>query len=376
LARLDRTSPVPLYHQIERELRGLIQERKLARGALFPSENELALQYEVTRLTVRRAIDRLVQQGVLYRERGRGTYIADPGVVGEPVAPGTMKLQLPSMASIIHLETLEGAEREARAHGYQLVVSHSNLDPAVEASRIRSALAAGMDGLLLWPLGGPTDRSQLERLRVAGLPFVLIDRYIEDMDSDYVGVDDFAGAYQATSHLAELGHRRIALLLYEGVEVSAVRLRRDGYRQALQDHGLVYDEGLIAQHYPTLPEPGNLELMTSISRRLLQLPAPPTAAFCINDHLAQGLLIALQRQGIEVPQAFSIAGFDGLEYMPTHQRLTTVRRATTEMGREAVRLILARRAGEDGPPKHIVLPTELVVGETSGPLPGAQAPAT
>lgn len=372
MAQLDRSSPVPLYHQIEGRLLALVRERDLAAGSLFPSENNLALEFGVTRLTVRRAIERLIQQGVLRRERGRGTFVADPMAAGPRSSVQMLKFLLPSMAGIVHLQTLAGAEQEARSHGYQLVVTHSDSDPALEASQIDSAIATGVPGLLLWPLGGATDRDKIECARAAGIPCVLLDRYLDDLDTDYVVVDDFGGAYQATAHLVELGHRRISLLLYEDVDVSAVRLRRDGYRRALEDHGLPYDEGLIARHYPTLPEPGNLGLMTSIFHRLAASPSPPTAAFCVNDHLAQGLLIALHRQGVRVPEEFSIAGFDGLEYMPTYRRLTTVRRATQEMGSEAVRLIVDRLGGETGPWRHVVLPTELVVGETSAPL-GARA---
>jgi DNA-binding LacI/PurR family transcriptional regulator len=110
--------------------------------------------------------------------------------------------------------------------------------------------------------------------------------------------------------------------------------------------------------------------MAVLGRRLLALPVPPTAAFCVNDHLAQALLVVLHRQGVPVPSRFSIAGFDGLDYMPTPQRLTTVRRPTEAMGREAVRLLLARHGAEPGgPPRHVVLPTELRVGETTAAAP-------
>jgi DNA-binding LacI/PurR family transcriptional regulator len=369
MAQLDRTSPVPLYHQIERSLLILIRQRNLAAGGLFPSENELALEFGVTRLTIRRAIDRLAQQGVLYRERGRGTFVTDPTAAMLQSTVGTLTIAMPSMTSVIHLQTLAGVEQEARMQGYQLVVTHSDGDARLEAQQIASVEATGAAGLLLWPLGGATDRAALARLRAANVPCVLLDRYLEDVDADYVVVDDFTGAYQATTHLAGFGHRRIALVLYEDVDVSAVRLRRDGYRQALVDHGLAFDDALVVRH-PILPDPTHLDLMTAIAQQLRHQPDPATAVFCVNDHLAQALLITLQRQAVEVPQQFSIVGFDGLEYMPTHQRLTTIRRATNEMGRAAVRLLLDRLNGRiDGSPQHIVLPTELVAGETTAPAP-------
>jgi len=369
--RLDRASPIPLYHQIERALLEVIRRRALVAGDLFPSENELAAEFGVTRLTARRAVDRLVQQGVLRRDRGRGTFLAAaPAAAPEPV--GTLTLIVP-MTSVVHLQTLRGAEAEARSHGFRLVAVHSDADPAAEAGQIEAALAAGTEGLLLWPAAGSASRAPLDRLRAAGVPCVLLDRVLDGVEADQVVVDDFGGAYQATAHLAQLGHRRIALFLYEDTDVSSVRRRRDGYLRALGDHGIEADEALVF-HHPIQPSASDLRLMTALAGEAASRPAAPTAAFCVNDHLAQALLIVLHRQGIAVPDRFSIAGFDGLDYLPSHQPLTTVRRATVEMGREAVRLLVDRlRGGIGGPARSVVLPVELVVGETAAPAPGLVA---
>lgn len=369
MANLDRESPVPLYHQLEQALLELIRLRGLAPGALFPSEHELAAEFGVARLTVRRAVERLAGQGVLRRERGLGTFVADPARATPRSAAGTLTFLLPGMTSIVHLRTLAGAEEEARAHGFQLVVAHADRDPALEARHITAALSSGTAGLLLWPLGGETDRAPLNRLSAAGVPFVLVDRYLEERADDHVVVDDVAGAYAATAHLAELGHRRIALALFEDTDVSAVRLRREGYRRALADHGLVADPTLEVR-VPARTEGAVLTAMAPLAEHLVGLSPAPTAAFCVNDHLAEALLVVLERQGVAVPDHFSVAGFDGLAYMPTRLRLTTVHRPTAGMGREAVRLLVSRlHGGSDAPPQRVVLPVELVVGETTAAAP-------
>jgi DNA-binding LacI/PurR family transcriptional regulator len=271
------------------------------------------------------------------------------------------------MNSIVHLRTMAGAQEEARAHGYQLVIAHCDRNPKLEAQQIASTRNSGASGLLLWPLGGATSRDALIALQEGNLPYVLVDRFIDDVESDYVVVADSAGAYGAVSHLVELGHQRIALVLFEDIDVSAVRLRRDGYRQALVDHGLSYDEDLVIR-IPGRTEEDILDQMAPLAETLVGHPRPPTAAFCINDHLAQSLLVTLGRRGIQVPDQFSIAGFDGLDYLPTNLQLTTVRRATDDLGREAVRLLIQRIVGPPDPaPRHIVLPTELIVRETTSP---------
>lgn len=196
---------------------------------------------------------------------------------------------------------------------------------------------------------------------------MLVDRFIDEVESDYVVADDHAGAYSVVSHLAQLGHQRIALVIFEDIDVSSVRLRRDGYRQALLDHGLSYDGDLVIR-LPGRIEADILDQMAPLAETLFSRSIPPTAAFCINDHLAQSLLVTLGRRGIQVPDQFSIAGFDGLDYLPTNLQLTTVRRATDDLGREAVRLLIRRIDGPPDPaPRHIVLPTELIVRETTAP---------
>lgn len=368
MVRIDASSPVPLYHQVELGLLHLVRSRGLEEGGVLPSELELAAEFGVARLTVRRAIERLVHQGVLVRRRGVGTFVADLSRAQLAISRNRHLLfVLPSMNSIVHLRTMAGAQEEARAHGYQLVIAHCDRNPRSEAQQIASTRSSGASGLMLWPLGGATSREALAGLRRDRVPYVLVDRFIEDVDSDYVVVDDHAGAYSAVSHLVKLGHRRIALVIFEDIDVSAVRLRQDGYRQALLDHGLPYD-ATLAIRTPGRTEADILDHMAPLAETLFDRSNPPTAAFCINDHLAQSLFVTLGRRGVQIPDQFSIAGFDGLDYLPTNLQLTTVRRATDDLGREAVRLLIQRIDGPPEPaPRQIVLPTELVVRETTAP---------
>lgn len=368
--KLNHDSPIPLYHQIERSILGLIRQQKLTTGSQLPSEVELASHFGVTRLTIRRALERLAQQGVLYRQRGRGTFVADPSA-GQHVVH-TLTLILPDSSNPLYLAVLAGVEQEARAHGFQVAIALSDNDVVLESQHIQSAVSSGSVGLVLWPLGDETQKDELARFQPQHFPVVLVDRYFTELDIvDRVVVDDFGGAYQATAHLAELGHRRIAFVYGpEGLPISTVQTRREGYKQALLDHGLTFLEEWVLFHSQKI-DPTDLRFTESLVGRLLQLSPPPTAAFCVHDNLAQAFLIALQGSGIPVPQRFSVVGFDGLEYLPVHQRLTTVRRATDEMGIEAVRLVVARlnEGVATSPPRHVVLPTELVLGETTAAAP-------
>lgn len=364
---IDDSSPMPLFHQVELALIARVRREGLRPGLTLPSETTLATDFGVSRLTVRRAIERLVQQGVLVRRRGVGTFVADLDAAAEIGSAGRHLLfVLPNMNSIgLHLRILGAAQEEAEAHGYQLVVAHARWDPQVEARHVLSASANGIAGILLWPLGSPTDRDSLAEAERQGTPLVLIDRFFDGMVSDHVVVDDVGGAYAATSHLIGLGHRRIALFLFEDLDVSSVRLRAEGYRRAHADHGLLVDDRLVLQ-IPERTGEAIRRSMMSLAAELLAIPDRPTAVFCINDHLAQELVVALGRYGLSVPADISVAGFDGLDYLATAHQLTTARRAIEEMGREGIRLLLERIHGDRAAPaRQVVLPTELVIGTTT-----------
>lgn len=361
---LDRNSPVPLYHQIEQAILGLIHQQELTRGSRLPSENELVSLFKVTRVTIRQATERLEQRGVIVRERGRGTFVVDPSAAQASLQ--TLTLILPDSHNPLHLSILAGAEQEARKYGFRVAASISENDPDLERYYIEMAVKTS-EGLLLGPLCDESQKERLLWLQAQRYPWVLIDGYDDAVDSDRIVVDNFGGAYQVISHLVELGHKQIAFVYgpHKLVGSGTTLGRLEGYRQSLQEHGLQPNDNVIFQ-YPSQVNPIDHSRMKALAQQILHCSPPVTAVFCANDHLAQSFVISLQQIGVQVPEEFSVVGFDGLEYIPVQRRLTTVRRATREMGSEAVRLLVQRLHGDiDEPTRHIVLPIELILGETT-----------
>jgi DNA-binding LacI/PurR family transcriptional regulator len=363
---LDRASPVPLYHQLETALLKLIADRRLGPGALFPSEPRIAADFGVTRPTVRQAFDRLVAAGVLRRERGRGTFVANPPVTPRrQLATGAIKVIMPSLDELIHLRVLAGIVDEAHAQQLEVVLTHS--DNSYRAQERELASSASLAGVLLWPVSEPGSNDALASLRAARVPVVFVDRYLDDR-SDRVVIEDQAGAYQATTHLLQLGHRRIAFVHGEAASVSSVQQRLRGYRRALRDHGVEPDRRLI-YGLDTITVPPEADTVRRAVDKLLTLPQPPSAALGVNDVIAVTLIRELERREIRIPLDFSVVGFDGLEQPGDGRVLTSVQRATGELGHHATRLLagLIRDEAIADRPQAIVLPTSLVLGDTTGP---------
>jgi DNA-binding LacI/PurR family transcriptional regulator len=182
-----------------------------------------------------------------------------------------------------------------------------------------------------------------------------------------VRVDHRAGAAEATRHLIELGHRRIAHIPGTRRPPSTAQ-RQAGYRDALKAAGIAYTDELI--------EEGDFSMESgqAAMKRLLELASPPTAVFAGNDEMAFGAMTEARVQGYVIPQDISVVGFDDQRtaafYNPP---LTTVNIPRQELGRRAAHELIERLDGRELA-NEIVLPTRLIVRESTAPPRKARAP--
>ena len=165
------------------------------------------------------------------------------------------------------------------------------------------------------------------------------------------------------THLLSLQHRRIGFIF--GIAVPDLGTDRlFAYRESLQTAGLPVDPNLIVECGPTLEDSYHA------TRQLLELPSRPTALLAINDFLAIGALRAIRDLNLNVPQDVSLVGYDDIplaKYLVP--RLSTASKDGEKMGREAVRLLLARLQDPDRPRQRIRLPARLILRESTGPPP-------
>jgi DNA-binding LacI/PurR family transcriptional regulator len=206
---------------------------------------------------------------------------------------------------------------------------------------------------------------EVERLRSARLPVVLVDAPHPAFPS--IVVDDVDGGELATSHLIELGHRRIAFVGDKSPDpfrFASSRDRTRGYERALGHAGIglrpeYVREGTQSHH-----------VARSIAIDLLRLPERPTAVFAASDIQALGVLDAARILGIRVPADLSVVGFDDID-ISAYVGLTTVRQPLFESGRRGGELLLQMLAGAGqqlGERHTEQLPLELVIRATTGPV--------
>ena len=256
-------------------------------------------------------------------------------------------------------------EELAHSHGYDLLLAHSLNDPAREEAVIRRMLSRHVEGLLLSPVYRLQPTAPIyEELRRRAVKTVLLGHrapFCEHLAA--VETADFEASRQLTTHLLELGHRRIAYLA--GPVISpANRERLEGYRAALRAANLEPDDRLIFHAGATLEEG------EQAAAQLAQESVRPTALMAVNDLVAIGAANFLLRQGWQIPRDISVAGF-GNVLLAEHFRvpLTTVRQPKLRLGQAAFDLLLKLLQGEAV--QSLRLPAQVVVRESTAPPPAS-----
>ncbi len=256
------------------------------------------------------------------------------------------------------IERLRGVAPLLAASGYQLVLFDVER-PEQRAGVFRSVIGR-VDGLLSISLAPP--KADLRRHAAARIPGDQGDQAHESVPS--VIVDDVEGGRLATTHLLELGHRRIAFAgdTVDGVHGASASSRRCvGYPRALVDAGVAVRPDLVKLR------PHGREA-AEIARDLLELAAPPTAVFAASDLQALAMLEAFEALGARVPDDLSVVGFDDVE-LARYAGLTTVAQPLEDSGTRGAELLLSALEGEDVLQARQHLSLELVVRGTTAPPP-------
>jgi LacI family transcriptional regulator len=287
-----------------------------------------------------------------------------PDAIARSLRSGQSKiigLMVPDTQNPHFWATVSGAELEALDHGYSLILATTAMNRERERHAFNTLLRQRLDGIIplfTYPEDFFEDIKLLER---QGLPVASSVTMSDFPNIDRVWANYGAAATELMDHLISLGHRRIALI--HGVGRSDLGSDRlTAYLQGLEKAGIPFDERYLVRC-------GNLlEDGYRAAEQLLDLQPTPTAVIAINDLLAFGALLAIRRRGLYVPQDISIAGFDDLPMsrllVPS---LTTGRSDGVEIGRQCVRLIIDRLNNPDLPPQQVMMPTRLIVRESTAP---------
>lgn len=375
MSALDPTSPQPLYLQLTEYLRHQINNGVWQPNDRLPPEVELAAQFDISRGTVRQAMDLLVNQGLLQRIPGKGTFVTNVSVRSRSQLIGIV---VPYLRDSLITEVLRGAESVLRRNGYNLIFCHSEGNLQLELAQIAQLQREGVGGLILFPVATVDESVLLRQILRPQLPLVIIDRRLPYLAASHVVADNVGGAYRAVQHLLALGHRRIACISLPERPTS-IEERIRGYEQALRE-AKILPLAAVSLAIGAHPSRDSVPYYTAAElapiNQLLDVGEPPTALFCVNDFIALGVMQHVLARGLRVPNDLAIAGFDDIAlapYMPVP--LTTVAQPKYEIGVQAAQLLIDQIVSGEQDQREIVLPTELVIRTSTGmPTPVAAEP--
>lgn len=287
-----------------------------------------------------------------------------PNAVARSLRSGrtnTIGMILPDSSNPYFAEIGRAIEEEAFKQGFSIILCNMELAPQKENLYIDVLINKQVDGIIFVAAGDQIPL--LELLKRQGIPAVMIERDLPDVDVDTIITDNRLGGYQATRHLLDLGHRRIALITGPTSKITPSEGRRLGYRQALEEAGIAYDETIVCL--------GDFHAQSGleITAWLLAQPSPPTAIFAGNDLMAIGSICAAEKMGLRVPRDLSVVGFDNIDLANfTNPPLTTVSQEQAPVGIWATQTLVRKIVDKNLPALKVMLPTRLILRESSAPV--------
>jgi DNA-binding LacI/PurR family transcriptional regulator len=320
---------------------------------------DVASHAGVSHQTVSRVINGNPNVPVITREKVMAT-ISELGYVPSPMARGLISNRTHSIGIVaddisdqFFARVVAGAERAARERGYYLMIG--SVEPEDdERGYLRLMLERRVEGLLLARPSVPLQPGDLVPVMQAGVPIVSVGS--SHVPGLAVDVDNRQGGYDATTHLLEHGHRSIATIVGPADWPSSAA-RLEGYRKALHEAGVPYDETLVEQ-----AGDWGLESGRTAAARLCEGGASFTALFAHSDLTALGAIRQLRLSGLRIPQDISVVGYDDLPVAAyVDPPLTTVHQPMEEVGALAASLLLDQLVeGAGRVDEERLLPAELV----------------
>lgn len=269
-------------------------------------------------------------------------------------ATATIGLLLPNNINPYFAELARGIEDHCGRNGYCVILCNADDDAAKQRHYVRMLLEKRIDGLLLAPSGLPH-----EGWEPLPIPLVVLDREVPGVASDLVCIDHELGAWLATRHLLDLGHRCIACVTGPA-NVSVATLRAAGFHRAMAEQGCPVPPGWLV--HSDFTSDGGYR-----AAGLLLSSVQPSAIFAANDMLGMGVLRAAAERGVRVPQQLSVIGFDDIELCRyVYPALSSVGQSIRQLGERAAAQLLARISGAQlGPAQRLIVEPALVAREST-----------
>jgi GntR family transcriptional regulator of arabinose operon len=345
----------PKYQKVKDYVLTQIVNQEFSKDDRIPSESEISRLLDVSSITVRKALSELVNEGVIYRVRGKGSFVVKQAAVSEKMSNlVAFVISGLEMYDSSYMQIMRGVQSFLGKSGCRLIIEIVENDFEQERELILNLIQTEIRGLLIYSSDPDAAKSYLGEIRKKSIPFVMLDRSPSGYPVNVVTCNNHDGAYEAVEYLIKQGHERIGFAVYD-FHLSPEVDRYNGYCNAMSD--------------ASLPTPKDLLFLekdldyAALARRIRD--GKLTALFCANDRRALEALEQLTDRGVQIPEQVSLMGFDDFENSKFAKiALSTVKQYFDVLGYEGAKLLFEISEGSSFGTKKVILPTSLVIRDT------------
>lgn len=314
---------------VQAQIMKLIEENNMKPGDRLPSEKVFQDQFDVSRHTVRMALERLENTGIITKEQGSGSFVSYPKAKSDYKKIGVITTYV---SDYIFPTTIRGIEQELTAAGYSTVLASTNNDIKIEEQAIRMMSEQHVDGLIVEPTKSSyfnPNIGQYLKMRDLGIPIIMINAKYEELDLPLIALNDYEAGYKATEHLITNNHTKIGAIFKMDDRQGKERLR--GFIKACQTYGVEYNsENVIMYETETHRSVIDNEVANMIEEKRV------SGIVCYNDTIAMDVLNIVWGSNIKVPDELSIVSHDNSNLATISKiRIDSVNHPKTELGRKA-----------------------------------------
>jgi len=339
------------------KLKAFIRDR-IAGGNLkphdrLPSRNELVSILGFSETTVRKGLAELEADHTIYLQQGKGAFVAERKVHCPRIA-----MIVPTFGAVDRWLTsiVRSAQDEARRNNANIVLYITDSNPQIERADLVNIVESGVDAAVIFYIGGSANLDCLNTIKERGIPFVLMDCYESQVDSDYIVSDNFNGAYRAVKLMIEHGYQDIWHFTYANAR-SSVTERLCGYKAALEEIGAYDETKVLRAHHDTRDHLGEVE---SKVREIVESSSRRAGIFAVNAVELATIYHVLREQDVKLSD-FAFSCFDETPIQtPDSSLFIQVKQAEDLIGRTSIRMLMEKLAGSTGT-KHLILQPEISV---------------
>ncbi len=356
---------IPVYQFIINSIIEKIASGEFEEGGKLPSESQLMKEFSTSRITVTRALKELELTGIIYREKGRGSFVAPK----EDKQNKVISLIIPHKADFFSggQQYVRSVYKYCQKRGYLCSVHYSEQSSKKERAILEDITGHKVAGIILYPIDS-RNIDIISRIMIKGCPIVLLDRKLNEILLSVVESDNYQGALDAVNYLLDKGHQRIAFV--GAKDAQSVTERYRGYCNALINRKIPLNKDLIFTHYQSGTADdaqeilGTEEAETIIDKLLSSIPKV-SAVFCVNDLIAFRLMKAAVKRDVKIPSELSFIGFDNIRYLTSGEiSLTSVEQGFDQIGKACVELLCKQIDSGTAETTSVVIPTKLIIGKS------------